>query len=284
MDATRFDRQVRMFGQDGQRLIESVTVALVGCGGLGSHVAQQLAYLGVTHFLLIDPDVVEPSNLNRLIGATSADARNRKAKVTVVERLIRSVSPHAEVVPVDASFVSPAGFDALGRAEIVFGCLDNDGSRLVLNEYCQAYRKSYWDLATDVDGRDPRQFGGRLLYSTSGEMCVVCKDLLDQAELRRYGASTAQMEEDARIYGVPVEALGTSGPSVVSLNGLLASVAVMEFMVDHVGLRKAQRSLQYNGLFGVLSVDTDPPAPDCYYCKGLYGRGDEADVSRHFAA
>jgi hypothetical protein len=284
MDPTRFDRQVRMFGQDGQRLIESVTVAIVGCGGLGSHVAQQLAYLGVTRFVLIDPDVVELSNLNRLIGATSADARDRKPKVTVVECLIRAVSPHAEVVAVHASFVSPAGFHALGGAETVFGCLDNDGSRLVLNEYCQAYRKSYWDIATDIDRSDPRQFGGRLLYSTSGEMCVVCKDLLDQAELRRYGASAAQAEEEARIYGVPVETLGTSGPSVVSLNGVLASVAVMEFMVDRVGLREARRSLQYNGLFGVVSVDTDPPAQDCYYCKELYGQGNEGNVSRHFGA
>ena len=45
-------------------------VAVVGVGGLGSHVIQQLSYLGVKDFTIIEFDIVSKNNTNRLIGAT----------------------------------------------------------------------------------------------------------------------------------------------------------------------------------------------------------------------
>src|SRR5262249_10800834 len=64
-----FDRQVRAFGEAGQRALASMTVAIIGLGGTGSVTAQQLAHLGVRRFVLIDPDRIEASNLNRVVGA-----------------------------------------------------------------------------------------------------------------------------------------------------------------------------------------------------------------------
>src|SRR5438132_536319 len=74
MTEDRFHRQELLFGREGQKRVESRGVAIVGAGGLGSHVAQQLAYLGTRHFLLVDADRVRVSNLNRLVGATQDDA------------------------------------------------------------------------------------------------------------------------------------------------------------------------------------------------------------------
>jgi molybdopterin-synthase adenylyltransferase len=61
----RFDRQVRAFGAEGQLAISSLRVGVVGLGGTGSVVVQQLARLGVQEYVLIDPDAVEATNLNR---------------------------------------------------------------------------------------------------------------------------------------------------------------------------------------------------------------------------
>ena len=54
-------------------------------------------------------------------------------------------------------------------------------------------------------------------------------------------------------------------------------------MVERVGLRSAERMIEYHGLGGVFGAraDRSPPAPDCYYCKSLRGGGVDADVERY---
>ena len=65
-------RQVLAWGDDGQHSLANSTVGVVGCGGTGSHVALQLAHLGVGRLVLVDHDVVEQSNLSRLVGVGAA--------------------------------------------------------------------------------------------------------------------------------------------------------------------------------------------------------------------
>ena len=90
-----------------------------------------------------------------------------------------------------------------------------------------------------------------------------------------------EREEDERIYGVPREALEDRGPSVVSLNAVVASLAVTEFMVAVTGLRQPRRLLEYEARRGAVKVSRDPPKADCYYCKGgVWGTADESGVER----
>lgn len=63
-DLGRHDRQIRAFGKAAQTTLESLRIAVVGLGGTGSIIAQQLVHLGVSDFIFTDPDVVETSNLN----------------------------------------------------------------------------------------------------------------------------------------------------------------------------------------------------------------------------
>ncbi len=69
---TTYDRQARLFGERGQTLLRKARVGIIGLGGAGSILAELLGRLGVGEFVLADPDLVEPSNLPRLIGAISA--------------------------------------------------------------------------------------------------------------------------------------------------------------------------------------------------------------------
>ena len=136
------------------------------------------------------------------------------------------------------------------------------------------------DLATDIGTNGNVWFGGRILFSSNGELCLSCKDLLNQEAIRQVLSTSGQREEDARIYGVPQEGLRT-GPSVVSLNGIVASVAVIEFMAEVTGLRSAYRSLEYNGMMGRLTIDRDIPEEDCYYCKHLFNLRDDTNLVRY---
>ena len=79
-ELSEHDRQVRALGSEGQRRLSQLSVGIVGLGGTGSLVVQQLAHLGVKTFTLVDPDMVELTNLNRLAGAIpSANAEDLTA-------------------------------------------------------------------------------------------------------------------------------------------------------------------------------------------------------------
>ncbi len=267
-DTERYDRQVRLFGADGQRSVASSSVGIVGLGGLGSHVAQQLAHLGVLSYTLIDSDHVSISNLNRLVGATSADAANTIAKVEVAERQIQSIQASASVQRVRDLESAPSARAALRSSTIVFGCVDNDEARLGLTDLCARTNKPYVDISTEI-ATDGSWYGGRLVWTSHGTGCLVCRGELDQHALAQAQMTDAQRAADDRIYGVARGDLGGTGPAVISINGVVASLAVTEFIAWATGLRAPIPFLTYRGDLGTVTRRVDPPRPGCYYCEVL---------------
>ena len=243
MTNDRFDRQVRFFGREGQKRLAAANVAVVGVGGLGSHVVQQLAFLGVRAIAPIDSAIV--------------------------------------VDKVFDSFVSTRGFAAIIGADYVFGCLDSEGARLVLTELCAVYAKPYVDVSSDILPGDSVDYGGQACIAWSGNGCLSCMNVLDRAEAEVDLAGPEERRRRAEIYGIPHDLLDDVGPSVVSINGTVASLAVTEFMLGVTGIREPHRLLTYHGRTGKVTVSTDDPAPACYYCKGLWGTGGHADVQRY---
>lgn len=268
----RYTRNEALFGADGQAKIGETRAAIVGLGGLGSHLAQQLAYLGVNEYVLVDFDVVTDSSLNRLIGAVDEDVAAGTKKVAVAARVIKSVNPAATVTLVEAPLVDRRSVEGIAAAEVVFGCVDRDIHRLELTEITSRHARPYFDLATDIHGRDRElAWGGRVVFC-DGSRCLVClPEILDQDAIAFDRLDPEQRDADRRIYGVDREALGATGPSVVSVNGVVASLAVTEFMVWVTGLREPASQPIYVAGRGIVRVSKDQPAPGCYYCTGLWG-------------
>lgn len=278
----RFDRNEGLFGATGQRRIRATRVTVVGVGGLGTPVVQQLSLLGVGALGLIDDQTVDESNGNRYIGVGPSDLGVRK--VDLGERLAKSIDPSIIVDKVFGSLLTPDAFAEVKRADWVFGCLDNEGARLVLTEICAAYDRTYIDLASDVIPGAPPEYGGRICVSVNGDSCPVCLGVLDQNEAREDLENPHTREAREAIYGVRRELLGRSGPSVVSVNGVVASLAVTEFMVAVTGLRAPRRLLTYYGHRGDVTISKDRPMDDCYYCRGIRGTGADAAVERYLAS
>ena len=283
-DSERYDRNARFFGQTGQDALGAATVAVVGVGGLGTHVVQQLALLGVARLVLIDREEVDETNHNRYVGLRHDDPVPGMLKVELGTRLAGEVNPDVEVVPIAECLQSQPAFDAITESDFVFGCLDNDGSRLILNELCLAYGKPYFDLASDIV-EEGAKYGGRVCVVGDQHGCLVCYDELDLQSAQVDLMSYEQKKDYADIYGVPLSDLGRVGPSVVSINGVVASLGVTEFMLRASGVPgRPRKVLKYYGERGVVTTPAKNPDADCYYCSAVRGKGDEACVQRYLKA
>lgn len=271
-DEERYSRNVALFGADGQRKVAETKVVIVGLGGLGSHLAQQLAYLGVLDYGLVDYDIVTKSSLNRLIGAAEADAVARVHKVTVAKRLIETVQPVADARGVEGKVDAGGVPELVAHADVVLGCLDRDLPRLQLTELCARHAKPYFDLASDTGGEGgDAWYGGRVVFC-DGTRCLSCLDLLDQNQIARDNMSPEQRAADARIYGIDRDALENTGTAVVSVNGVVASLAVTEFMALVTGIREPVAHLIYRGDLTQFTKSVDQPREGCWYCTRLWGR------------
>ena len=269
--ADRYDRNERFFGHEGQQKLGAARVAVVGVGGLGTHVVQQLALLGVGGLVLVDPEELDDSNRNRYVGARASDAVPGTPKVRIGERLASEIDTEISVLPIQQPLASRAAFSAIIECGYVFGSLDSDGPRLILTELCAAYELPYADLASDiVDGG--KRYGGRIVIAQGdGDGCLSCLGQLDVAE----------PAADEAIYGVPQSELGGAGPSVVSINGVIASLGVTEFMVSVTGLRAPHRFLQYRANEGRVSGVDRKPEPGCWYCSDIRGQREQSGILRY---
>lgn len=278
----RFDRNERLFGAEGQKRIRSRRVVIAGCGGVGDHATQQLAFLGVGGIAPIDDEELKYSSLNRYVLARYDDPIPGTRKVDIAERAILAIDPSIEIRKVYASVRSRAAFDAFHWADTIFGCVDNDGARLVLTEFALAYGKDYFDLATDVEATNELRYGGRIVVTTGHTRgCPVCLGEIDLSHAREDLEDSAARHDREQIYGVDKSLLGEGGPAVVSLNGVVASLAVTEFMAHVTGMRSAKQLVVYRGHQGIVSVSKDTPASGCYYCEQVRGAGDAAGVERY---
>jgi molybdopterin/thiamine biosynthesis adenylyltransferase len=119
---------------DQLRLFRS-RVAVIGCGGLGGYLVEQLARLGVGTLVLVDPDVFEEHNLNRQL--LSSPAHLGTAKVDVGRERVAAVNPAVTVVSHRVAFSSENGRELLGGCSAVVDGLDNVLVRRELAATCR---------------------------------------------------------------------------------------------------------------------------------------------------
>ncbi len=133
----RYARQVLLpqIGVEGQRKLLDARVLLVGAGGLGSPTALYLAAAGVGHLGIVDPDVVDTSNLQRQILHRSADAG--VPKVDSAERALLALNPDVEVTKYEEFLNADSVLRILddGWQIVVDGC-DNFPTRYLINDAC----------------------------------------------------------------------------------------------------------------------------------------------------
>ncbi|WP_457324405.1 HesA/MoeB/ThiF family protein, partial [Roseateles sp. P5_E11] len=206
---SKHDRQ-SFLGAKSEQDLKRAKVGVIGLGGGGSHVVQQLAHLGVSNYVLVDPDTIDETNLNRLVGGTLEDVKRGTLKVDIAERMIRAVVADASIGAHPTQWQEAA--KELQTCDVLIGCLDAVAAKDQLDKFCQRFLIPYIDIGMDVHKVGAGfLISGQVVLITPGSPCLRCMGLVTEEALA----------QEARNYGA-----AGGKPQVVWPNGVLASTAV----------------------------------------------------------
>ena len=274
---TEHDRQVRMFGAAGQRVLQASKVAVIGLGGVGSLVAEYLARLGVGNLILIDPDEIESSNLSRVVGATRVDVEAGQLKTQIAVRHVREMAIDATLKPIAGDVARESVARVLRDCDFIFLAADSMRARLVVN----ALAHQYLIPAVQMGAKVRRGDGGKIedamcavRHIRPGTGCLWCNGLIDPTQLAMEAKSDSERKEQA--YGVQ-----EPNPSVITLNAVAAAHAVNDFLFDFLGLRSGDVKTVYHHFhFDRGKAQRVLPRRDteCRECVHRLGMGDALEL------
>ncbi len=146
-------------GVEGQRRLKAARILMVGAGGLGSPVGLYLAAAGVGRLGIVEPDVVDVTNLQRQVLHGTKDVGGKK--VESARERIRDLNPYVEVVAHDTWLTSENALEIIGRYDLVVDGTDNFATRYLVNDACVLLGK-------------PNVYGS--IYRFEGQSTVFCTD------------------------------------------------------------------------------------------------------------
>ena len=177
----RAERFIGAFGDEAYYALRHATAGVIGAGGTGSAAIETLARAGVGRIVVVDPDTVERSNLERIRGSTPRHARAKTPKVVVARNLIHQIDRSIRVVALQARLPQDDVVDALLSADVVLGCTDQQHSRLALSDLVFRYLVPAIDCGVLLEGH-----GGRVTAQIAqfvrllpADPCVLCRDMID---------------------------------------------------------------------------------------------------------
>ncbi len=131
-DLRRYDRQIKLFGVEGQEKLKDSKVFIAGAGGLGSPVSIYLAAAGIGKIVLVDKDVVDLSNLNRQILYWERDVG--KSKALSAKEKLREMNSDISIEAIPETLDEHNAPSLVGDADLIIDAMDNFDTRYLLNK------------------------------------------------------------------------------------------------------------------------------------------------------
>jgi molybdopterin/thiamine biosynthesis adenylyltransferase len=272
------DRQILVFGEHGQKAIQNTKVGIAGLGGIGSEIFIKLVRLGAVDIVIMDPDRVETSNLNRLAGSTIEDAQKSRHKVEVLAEFARKINPNVRAKAICGSILDEDAEKELKGCDVVFGCTDNQSTRVALNNFSIRYLIPYVDAGTGVESdlnHKIKHAGGQVRVVIPAKGCLNCIDGIDLDI-----AQQEQLPEPERQIAIQrgyIAGADVHAPAVVSLNGPVANFAVNEFISYITGVKPLHKYVFYDFLNSRTIGFDFQKDPHCFVCNetGIFAAGDK---------
>jgi molybdopterin/thiamine biosynthesis adenylyltransferase len=274
-----FDRQIRAFGRELQPLLRRLRIGVVGAGGTGSAVIEQLTRLGVGCLLISDGESFEASNVNRLYGSRVSD--QGLPKVKIIERLVADIGLGTEVRLFPRPITFRSVFEEFRTCDVIFGCTDDEWGRSLLTRLAIYYAIPVFDMGVKIDSKDGliRSINGRVTTLVPGTACLYCRSRITSEGVGVESLRATNPERaEVQVKEGYIPELGEPAPSVVPFTTTVASSAVAEFLHRLTGYMGPDRnSSEVLHLFDSTTVrrNSKPSRPECFCAnRSFWCRGD----------
>lgn len=254
-----YDRSIRALGQDNLKtMMTGQTVTVVGAGGIGSIIAENLLHMGFQSISLIDHDIVELSNLNRLVGATYKDALENRKKVITLKRHLEEINPEARIEAYDYDVLSKKEDEVLATSDWIFICTDNYRSVQRIQTLAFKYYVPFISAASDIDvrGRFPTFRGEVILVRMGDNLCLECTNRIDKNELAKETIDDLEIR-DSLIEKGYVRGMDIKDPAVKTLNAMVANIATNVLVNQYTERQKDQYITMYENTIEPLIYEDE---------------------------
>jgi molybdopterin/thiamine biosynthesis adenylyltransferase len=275
-----YDRQVRAFGSGVQCLLKTLHIGIVGTGGTGSAVAEQLIRLGIGRLSLFEGQRLEASNITRVYGSRIADVG--QPKVDIIKRLAEDIGFGTEVNVYPQHITNLKIAKALRDCDMIFGCTDDEWGRSILCRMAIDYYVPVIDVGVKIDSIEGSivSVQGRVTTLVPGTACLFCRGRITTEGVRAQvieSFNPMQAEELRRQRYVPE--LQDNAPAVIAFTTAVASTAVGELLHRLTRFMGSERvSSKVIHFFDESKMRTNHVLPgyDCF-CgdRQRWGRGDQ---------
>ncbi|OPY73630.1 MAG: Sulfur carrier protein ThiS adenylyltransferase [Syntrophorhabdus sp. PtaU1.Bin002] len=272
----QYSRQVAAFGKALQARLRNCKIGIIGVGGLGGIVVEMLSRLGCDNWVLVDDDVVEVTNLNRLPGSSRRDAYYRTLKVRLTQRNIATANPYAKTTILPLTVTNKRVIDSLKSCDLLIVATDNNSSRLIANRISVQYLIPLIHIGVNIEVNDDRtitDMSGEYVFPPLGEWCLQCAGIID-GQMAGWELADEGLRSMLRERGYVKD---TPAPAVYHLNGVIAALAVAEIHNFVFPYKPVHRYLTYDELKGELlplEVSNDVRCTICDNEEGYLGLGD----------
>jgi molybdopterin/thiamine biosynthesis adenylyltransferase len=265
--------------------LRHLSVAVVGCGGVGSPLAEQLRRMGAGELMIVDHDALDtPSNVRRVFGSSAVDlaATTPPAKVDVVGRHLDRLGLGGPVRRIAGDVRTEPIFRQLLDADVVFAATDTHGSRAALNDLPSAYFLPVIDIGTRVGAKLDGALSGlfaevRILTPTTP--CLWCRGTIDGEVIAAENLPEDDRRERVR-EGYVIGETGEPEPSVVALTVLgsgLAACGLLALLAEEGDV--APTGYVVDGFMGDARESAAfEPVISCR-CREILGLGDAAALA-----
>jgi len=274
-----FDRQARAFTAEIQPVLKRLHLGVVGVGGTGSAVCEQLIRLGIGEITVIDAGSFENSNVNRVYGSCVFDQGN--PKVNIAGRLATTIGLGTQVNNVVGHLSSTSVCRQLLECDLVFGCTDDEWGRSILNRLSWWYYIPVLDMGVSIDSADGeiRSVNGRVTCLLPGNACLYCRKRISSERVRAEALAITQPEEAEKLRKEGyLSGIHETAPSVITFTSAIASAAVSEFLQMLTGFKGTERTAtEILYLFEADRVrsNSTPSSADCICANAsMWGQGD----------
>ena len=223
-----FDRQIRAFGAAGQGRLKCLRVGIVGAGGTGSAVAEQLIRLGVGEITVIDGQDLDGSNVTRVYGSTLED--KGKPKAGIVFNNAKRIGLGTSATHENNKVTEQMAAKCLAHCDVIFGCTDDHAGRVVLTRMPLSLLQLLIDCGVKLDSQDGTLSGiyGRVSVVSPGDPCLVCHGDVNPDRVR--DEMLAPDELVLRQGQGYAPELDEADPAVITYTTMTASMALNEML------------------------------------------------------